>query len=324
MTAENTLTDFYAITKLERGNIYFGTRKPRKKGETFTVRKLQAENKVIRKLEELILSYLATLKTTAKVASLRRYQPHARPGWDEPRFLKLDEEPALKAVYDSIIVNTALIKPYKPKEARTGNLSYYCLRAFDEGGEEVRFYQRMQPNKQLRKARGLQAMQVDGNFVLVEDRPLTFDPEFIAATYKGHIFIFGSGDFETLFQFFEELRDEAQADLQKISGEVIEIHNLNKFLPTVVNNNANIKRIRGLGKRGHLQKFTFERVKRVLDGPAGFTIKVEQTQQGKLKILWAAGEEEQVLKLLLDYDKEGVASGVRYGDFTSETLSKSP
>ncbi len=320
MTAAQDLQQLFQVTQASEPRVIFGSRPKDDADEPFFVRRLLQSTGLANTLLAKGLAHLEKLSTEVNVNELQEYTGDYKADADEPRFLTIEDEPSIKAVYDSITENTASMTPFDPEErGYKGRLSYYCLQCKDPQGNIIRFYQKMPLSQRLKPTNKVLAQLVGARFEEVDQHAVTFDPGFVCVSYKGRLFIFGTAGFETLFHYYQELEEHAAEALDEVHTDHIPIENFDDLRARLLGNKANIKRLRNIAKRGHLATYTVASMTQTIQD-FGLNIQVTQDATGKPRLHWEDGQEQEVLKLLDDYYLRSPTSNKNYGSNSKQII----
>jgi len=322
MTEKQVLQELYALESLDQPELVFGSRHKENESAPFYIRRLNSSTKLIERLATSCVERLQALQAIGPTQHLRGYDAGFDADEDEPRFIKVEDDGVIEAVVNSITENTAGLAEFKENERGNGRLSYYALQGRDKKGRLIRFYRAMPIGQRLKPAEGIQAVLKKNQFVLVDSEsvPVTFSAEFTCALYQGHLYIFGTRSFETMFHYYDDLKAVAATTLDDVHQNHIPIEDFDELKDRLLSNKANIKRLRGITKRGHLKKYSLQSIKGSIDR-FRLGIKVTEGADGKPHLHWEDGQETEVLRLLNDYYVTSPTSGLDYGSNNKELLA---
>ncbi len=138
---------------------------------------------------------------------------------------------------------------------------------------------------------------VGNRFEQIEDVSFVFDPEFQVISYEGYLFIFQQYGFETLFQFYEELRVSADKALTRIE-KLVPIANLKAFRQDVEDNVVKARKLLNIVRSPYLASLELDKIRTTIRD-YGSTVQIVE-EDGKEKLKYDPSAPWALLELLDD------------------------
>jgi hypothetical protein len=184
---------------------------------------------------------------------------------------------------------------------------FFVLTVEDATGTSIRCLRMLTPSKKL--TRGVLARLIGRRFSRIEEPSLIFEPGFQVIIYKGFLFIFSKGGFETLFRYYEEAKTQAVKMLEKIN-RVIPIANSEKLQARMADNVRMARRLLIIGTSPVLKDLKIPKLKKTITD-FGLSINIVK-KDGKEALEYDDTRPYELLKLLEDQIVDSHTTGHSY------------
>jgi len=239
---------------------------------------------------------------------LQPYDPGYRPESHEVVWLRHAEHPELTRFLGSI-PEVADAEVFEEDDPFLDEIRFFVVTAVIDGGVRVRLFRTLAPSKKLTRSKGIVAHLVGRRFEKIEDVSLVFEPGFQVVAVGDYMFVFSLHAYETLFQFYGELRATAEAALEEI-GELVPIANFDEFREDAVAHVNKIRKLRNIMRSSYVRELDMERLKATIR-EFGLPVRVV-TEDGQEKLAYDPSEPWALLQLLEDQFVNSPTTGRKY------------
>jgi hypothetical protein len=278
-------------------SVLFGIREPGEDDPAF--RLAQMHRDLTRAFGELALRGIRKWAGEQNRHELRlgEYQAGYQPEPYEVRFLKLDESEELSALFRSL-PGPGEASVFNPREDSVDDVRFFVVAAKDQHGHGLACFRTVTKSRKLVGTGKIVAHLVGTRFERTEEVSLVFDWEFQVIAYRGYLFIFQQQGFETLFQFYDELRTVADKALNKV-GKAVPIANFDAFREDILGHLIKVKKLLKISRSPYLTHLDMDKI-RVTIKDYGSTVQITDDEDGKKKLVYDPSDPWALLELLED------------------------
>jgi hypothetical protein len=232
---------------------------------------------------------------------LREHDPGNRPESHELEWLKVSE-------YDHLEEHIAAIPALAEAEVFTGDDQFVrSLHAIiivleAQNGERVLALRRYSAKKELGRSKFFGATFASGQFDRIDEPVFLFEEEADCVVYRDAAFIRHQYHFQVLFQFFEKLKEVADACLTEI-GNAVPMVNFDEFAEACRTHRNKLAKLRNIANKPYLKSVTMKDIRQTI---RAFSVSgVRVVRRGGREYLEYDGTDKWAVLKLLDDDYLG-------------------
>jgi Kiwa protein KwaB-like len=251
--------------------------------------------------------------------SLLPYVASYNPRLGEVMYISLDTDAKVKPIVDDLIAFQN-IEHLKSKTDVSDNLKFYSLVYGVKKDDRISLIRATSEKLELSKGVRLPAILRSGTFSKLKQQVFLFDRYMDGAAAEGYFFIFNKKAFERLFQYYEELRANAENTVNLVT-KYIPISNLADFKTACTTQVRFMDKLASVSRSPYLTSITIEQIKAVIKE---FDLSVPIVEEeGTEKIVFEKAPEKrwEILKLLDDDYLRSVMTNEKYAANSKLRLS---
>jgi hypothetical protein len=251
--------------------------------------------------------------------SLLPYAASYNPGLGEVMYISLDKDVKVKPIIDDLIAFQN-IEHLKSKTDLSDNLRFYAVVYGVKKDNRIALIRTTSEKLELSKGARLPALLRSGTFSKLKQQVFLFDRRMDGAAAGGYFFIFNKGAFEKLFQYYEELRANAENTVNLVT-KYIPVSNLAEFKTACTTQVRFMDKLASVSRSPYLASITIEQIKAVIKE---FDLSVPIIEEdGVEKIVFEKAPQKRwdILKLLDDDYLRSVMTNEKYAANSKLRLS---
>lgn len=275
-------------------------------------RRLVLGTSLRQEFEDRALAFLAGKNVARAQGDIEfaQYEPGERPESHQVRFAKIADDLVLKAFFDAL-PDAGSVDAFVRNDDILKKVRFFVTSVSSKDGRRLRLFHTMSRGKVLVKTNKIIATFSGEKFESILDSdPLMFDPKYQIVADDEYVFIFGHEGFHQIFDFYEGLKEYAEATLDEIN-KLLPITKFDGFKGQVVSNKRRLRRLRDIALKGHFKKVSISKIKETIK-EYELNVKVEKNAEGVEQIVFDEKNCDEILKLLEDQFVASGMTGVKY------------
>lgn len=193
-------------------------------------------------------------------------------------------------------------------EEEIKKLRFYFL-LLENHNKKIIFFRRHNKSRMLVKSKNILIKLCGDYYEKFSDPIMQFDQDFDAIFYDDYIFILNKYNFQYIFQFYEFLKDEAEAALDIIERN-IPINNFNEFKDSCLNHLQKLEKLKNISQKDYISRVTIKEIKDTINK---FNLNIKFiSENGIEKIVFDKSDRWTILNLLDDAYLGSEMTGINY------------
>ena len=198
---------------------------------------------------------------------------------------------------------------FAKKDQIDSALKFYVLIFEADGDDPIYFYRACSPKMEIHQSSKFALIFDNGEYDTFKESIFVFDRGIDCFSYKDDLYVLNKGRFESLFQFFEEVKEAASETLETIRT-TIPIHNFDELESACLGHLQMLKKLKNIASQPYLSRIKMSDIKAVIK-EMGLSLKVKKFK-GKEKLTFDSKDKWEILRLLDDDYLKSVMTGEKY------------
>ena len=238
------------------------------------------------------------------------YDASYHPSLGEYTYISLDANAKVKPIVDELAAIQDIPHLKKDDDVR-GDLRFYSVVMGSKKEHRIVLLRIASEKVELSKGSRLATVLRSGTFGKLTQRVFLFDRRIDGAAAGGYFFIFNKGAFEKLFQYYEELRGNAEKTVDAVA-KYIPISNIDEFKAACTTQVRFMDKLSSISRSPYLATITLADIKKVITD-FGLSVPIVK-DNGIEKIVFEKSPDKrwEILKLLDDDYLRSVMTKQKY------------
>lgn len=198
-----------------------------------------------------------------------------------------------------------------------GKLRFYVIVVDGCGTDPIYFFRSCSPKMELQRSSKFALIFARGQYDTFNESLFVFDKGVDCFCRGNDLFVLNKGRFETIFQFFEEIREAASETLE-IIRKTIPIHNFDELEAACFGHIQMLKKLKNIAAQPYLARITMDDIKKVIK-EMGLSLSVKEIS-GREKLTFDSTDKWEILRLLDDDYLKSVMTGEKYEVNSKRTM----
>ena len=310
MTAQKIFDDLIGIGEI-KGSLTLGLGSFQPEADNPEYRSLNVSDGLAKEFLEIVNKLIAGLKDKKKKKNLNlcEYDAGYKPESYEVEWVDFNDVDYLSNLL-SDLPEPAGIPLFNEKEKKFFNhLRFYVIIIQPEKGNPIYFFRSYSKKKELSHGGKIVAIMLGNRFNTLEQPGFLFDHKIDCIACSNYVFSLSKHNFQTIFRFYEQLRETAQQSLDTIQSH-IPISNFSEFSTVCMSHLQKLAKLRNIANKPYLSNITMEDIKRTI---ARNKLNVEiVNENGEEKIKFDLKDKWVILNILDDAYLESEMTHLNY------------
>lgn len=307
MTVENALESLRQFMARSRVvNVVVGSRVEEDEVTEYIFERLQLQEDVADEFRAVAHEFVQGLAGVVLVPYDALYKPDAH----EILWLSLDENEGLQEIAEAIL-DVSNLAIFEENEEVVENLKFYSIVA-GTGDKKALFFRIYGPKKELSRTKLFGLVWKRGSFNKVTDKLFLFDREIDCFAWQSYMFIVRPNSFQRMFQYFEQLRAQANVTLNTVLQR-IPVANAAEFQEVVRKHTLMLAKVTSIARKPYLGQVTMVDIERTIQH-FGLDVEVQDMGGGQRQLVFdpSPAKRWRILKLLDDDYLGSVMTQAKY------------
>jgi hypothetical protein len=240
--------------------------------------------------------------------SLRSYDAIAKLDSHEIEHVDLRQHEAVRSQLAGLLDISGL-PTFAESDDLVAALRFYVVVVQPDSDVPLLFFRLCSPKMELRQSPKLALFFSKDQYDKFDESLLVFDRGIDCVCCGDDMFIFNKGRFESIFQFFEMVKEAASETLETIKT-TIPIHNFSELEEACLNHLQMLKKLKNIAAQPYLNRITMSDIKKAIE-EMDLPLKVER-HNGKEKLVFDSSDKWAILRLLDDDYLQSIMTGEKY------------
>jgi hypothetical protein len=223
-------------------------------------------------------------------------------------------EPMLKMITENIVDLKKLDDDF------LDNLWYYIIK-FDDGTNQMLFYKKYSKSMILTKGLTLALTFRAGSFDKLKSHVFRIEDKADCILYKDRLIIRSKGNFEHIFDFFQEIRKNAESAIKFIEEKLpFTIENFDSIKTEMLKHEIKIRKLNNIYATKTLEKINPDNIEPLIKEGILKNITLSKDSAGKITL--SSTDPWEILKILDDDLVKSRLTGINYEATFKKEISK--
>lgn len=310
MTVQKIFKSLIDIEEV-KGSVTLGLGSFQPEADNPEYRSLNVSDKLAKKFLAIVNKLIAGLreKNKTKNLSLCEYDAGYKPESYEVEWVDFNDVDYLSNLLSDLPEPVDIPLFNKKEKEFLDHLRFYVIIIQPEKGDPIYFFRSYSKKKELSHGRKIVAILVGNRFNTLEQPGFLFDYKIDCIACSNYVFSFNKHNFQTIFRFYEKLKETAQQSLDTIQSH-IPISNFSEFSTVCMSHLQKLAKLRNIANKPYLPNITMEDIKRTI---ARNKLNVEiVNENGEDKIKFDPKDKWVILNILDDAYLESEMTHLNY------------
>lgn len=250
--------------------------------------------------------------------AIRTYNAVSKLDSHEVEHIDLSQYPHVRQQIDGL-ADLSRLSAFGNQRGIDGRLRFYVIVIDPDGSDPIYFFRSCSPKMELQQSSKIALIFSKGNYDTFNETLFVFDRGIDCFCRGNDLFVLNKGRFETIFQFFEEIKEAASETLDTIRA-TIPIHNFDELEAACLGHIQMLKKLKNIAAQPYLSRIKMDDIKKVIK-EMGLSITVKKFG-GKEKLTFDSSDKWEILRLLDDDYLKSVMTGEKYEVNSKRTRTK--
>lgn len=310
MTVQKIFNDLIDIEEV-KGNVTLGLGSFQPEADNPEYRSLNVSDELAKKFLAIVNKLIAGLrdKSNHKNLSLCKYDAGYKPESYEVEWIDINDVDYLLNILSDLPEPADILLFNKKEKEFLDHLRFYVIIVQPENGDPIHLFRSYSKKKELSHGSKIVAIMTGNRFNALEQPGFLFDYKIDCIACSNYVFSLNKYNFQTIFRFYEKLKETAQQSLDTIQSH-IPISKFSDFSTVCMSHLQKLAKLRNIANKPYLPDITMEDIKRTITRNK---LNVEiVTENGEEKIKFDAKDKWVILNILDDAYLESEMTHLNY------------
>ena len=311
MTAQKIFNDMIKIEEV-KGSITLGLGSFQPDADNPEYRSLNVSDELAKEFLAIVNKLIASLsnKNKKKDLTLCEYDAGYKPESYEVEWVDFNDVNYLSNLLSDLPEPVGIPLFNKNEKEFFNHLRFYVLIIQPEKGNPIYFFRSYSKKKELSYGSKIVAIMVGNRFNTLEQPGFLFDHKIDCIACSNYVFSFNKHNFQTIFRFYEQLKETAQQSLDTIQSH-IPISNFFEFSTACMSHLQKLAKLRNIANKPYLPNITMEDIKRTITRNK-LNVEIVKNENGEEKIKFDPKDKWVILNILDDAYLESEMTHLNY------------